>query len=167
MELITKSIILRHAERTSDSEYVFPIITRTDPTKAYTQYQGALGYHNRKLKELGRLIGETIPLTHNVARNTWAKTAQNHDIPVLVIGSALGLRSEKATRDFLDSIHYLRSRPCQQRTTLHSQRRRFRAYEKVIVYLHHNLKNSGRALHGLFRCFLIHHSEHPCKVSIR
>ncbi len=104
MELITKSIILRYTEQTKNSEYVFPIITNTDPAKAYSQYQWSLGYHNRKLKVLGKMIGESIPLTHNVARNTWAKNAQNHDIPVSVIGSALGIPTEKATQDFLDSL---------------------------------------------------------------
>ncbi len=104
MEIITKSIILRYTEQTKDSEYVFPIITSADSTKAFGQYQWSIGYHNRKLKILGQMIGESIPLTHNVARNTWAKNAQNHDIPVSVIGSALGIPTEKATQDFLDSL---------------------------------------------------------------
>ncbi len=104
MELITKSIILKYAETTKDSDYVFPIITRTDAVQASNQYQIALSYHNRKLKRLGQMIGESIPLTHNVARNTWAKSAQAHNIPASVIGPALGIPSEKATQDFLNSI---------------------------------------------------------------
>lgn len=104
MELITKSIVLRYADITKDSNYVFPIITATNSIQADNQYQIALSYHNRKLKRLGQMIGESIPLTHNVARNTWAKNAQNHNIPVSVIGPPLGIRSEKAAQDFLDSL---------------------------------------------------------------
>ncbi len=104
MELLTKSIILKYVDTTKESNYVFPIITATDSPQAYSQYQIALSYHNRKLKRLGQMIGESIPLTHNVARNTWAKNAQNHNIPVSVIGPALGIHSEKATQGFLDSL---------------------------------------------------------------
>ena len=50
------------------------------------------------------MIGESTTLTHNVARNTWAKNAQNHNIPISVIGSALRIPTEKATQDFLDSL---------------------------------------------------------------
>ncbi len=104
MELVAKSIVLKYAEATMGSDYVFPIISKTDKIKAYNQYQVALSYHNRKLKRLGQIIGESTPLSHNVARNTWAKSAQCHNIPVSVIGSALGMSSDKATQCFLDSL---------------------------------------------------------------
>ncbi len=104
MELITKSILLKYADMNKDSDYVFPIITATDSSQADSQYQIALSYHNRKLKRLGQMIGESIPLTHNMARNTWAKSAQEHNIPVSVIGSALGISTEKATQDYLSSL---------------------------------------------------------------
>ncbi len=104
MELITKSIVLKYADTTQRSDYVFPIITKEDAAQAYGQYQTALNYHNHKLKRLGQMIGESVPLTHNVARNTWAKSAQEHNIPVSVIGSAMGMSSEKTTQDFLDSL---------------------------------------------------------------
>ncbi len=104
MELLTKSIVFKYADTTKDSDYVFPIITVTEPIQADKQYQIALSYHNRKLKRLGQMLGASIPLTHNVARNTWAKSAQNHNIPVSVIGPALGISSEKATQDFLNSL---------------------------------------------------------------
>ncbi len=76
MELVAKSIVIKYADIAGDSEYVFPIITKTDAHEAYSQYQVALNYHNKKLKRLGQMIGEDIPLSHNVARNTWVKREQ-------------------------------------------------------------------------------------------
>ncbi len=104
MELITKSIILKYVDATKNSDYVFPIITQEDVIQANSQYSVALSYHNRKLKRLGQMIGESTTLTHNVARNTWAKNALNHNIPISVIGPALGIPTEKATQEFLNSL---------------------------------------------------------------
>ncbi len=77
MESVAQSIVLKYADATRESDYVFPIITETDTAKAYSQYQIALSYHNRKLKRLGRMIGECVPLSHSVARNTWVRRTQD------------------------------------------------------------------------------------------
>ncbi len=104
MELITKSIVLKYIDTAKESGYLFPIITQTDTSKIYSQYQSALNYHNRKLKSIGQMIGADVPLSHNVARNSWAKSAQNHNIPISVIGSALGISSDEITQAYLNSL---------------------------------------------------------------
>ncbi len=97
-------IIKRNAESSKGTPYIFPIISSTDPEKAYRQYQTALGYHNRKLKELARMANVNLPLSSYWARHTWATVARNHDIPVSVIGAAMGHTSEKTTLIYLDSL---------------------------------------------------------------
>ncbi len=95
-------IIERHQK--NDSPYLFPFISSTEPTKAYTQYQTALGYYNRQLKKLGKLIGLEEPLTSYTPRHTWATTARNHNIPLSVISAGMGHTSEKTTQIYLASL---------------------------------------------------------------
>ncbi len=97
-------IIKRYAKLSEDTPYIFPIISSDDPEKAYRQYQTALGYHNRKLKELARRANVNLPLSSYWARHTWATVARNHNIPVSVIGAAMGHASEKTTLIYLASL---------------------------------------------------------------
>lgn len=88
----------------SDTSYIFPIITDENPDRAYLQYQTGLNYHNQKLKRLGKLIGETLPLSSYTPRHSWATAARNHNIPVAVISAGMGHTSEKTTLIYLDSL---------------------------------------------------------------
>ena len=97
-------IIERYAKLSEGSPYIFPIITSDNPEEAYRQYQTALGYHNRKLKELAKRANANLPLSSYWARHTWATVARNHNIPVSVIGAAMGHTSEKTTLIYLDSL---------------------------------------------------------------
>lgn len=97
-------IIRRYGKMTKESPYVFPIISSEKPEKAYTQYQTALGYHNRKLKKLAKLIGLDTPLSTYTPRHTWATAARNRNIPIAVISAAMGHASEKTTQIYLDSF---------------------------------------------------------------
>ncbi len=96
------SIINRYSAAVAGSPYVFPVITTSDPEAAYSQYQVALGYHNRKLKRIGSELG--IPLSSYTARHTWATTARNHNVPISVISEGMGHASEKITRIYLASL---------------------------------------------------------------
>ena len=97
-------IIRRYAESSEGSPYIFPIISSDNPEDAYRQYQTALGYYNRKLKELAKRANVNLPLSSYWARHTWATVARNHNIPVSVIGAAMGHSSEKTTLIYLDSL---------------------------------------------------------------
>lgn len=97
-------IIQRYAKLSEGTPYIFPIISSDNPEEAYRQYQTALGYHNRKLKELAKRANVNLPLSSYWARHTWATVARNHNIPVSVIGAAMGHSSERTTLIYLASL---------------------------------------------------------------
>lgn len=97
-------IIKRYEAATKESPYIFPVITSIQPEKAYQEYQTALGYHNRKLKRLGKLIGEDLSLSSYTPRHSWATVARNHDVPLYVISAGMGHASEKTTLIYLNSV---------------------------------------------------------------
>ena len=99
MEPCIRQIVDRYADRSE--VYVFPILKTEEPAKAYSQYQVALNYYNRQLKQLGRMLHLDSGLTSYVARHSWATAARNHNIPVSVISAAMGHQSEKTTQIYL------------------------------------------------------------------
>ena len=84
-------------------EYVFPIIS-ADGQDAYRQYQTALGYHNRKLKQLAEIAGISEKLSTYTARHSWATAARRHNVPLSIISAGLGHSSERTTLIYLDSV---------------------------------------------------------------
>lgn len=98
------AIIKRYESATKEYPYVFPLVTSTLPEKAYKEYQTALGYHNRKLKSLGNLIGENLSLSSYTPRHSWATVARNHNVPLYVISAGMGHTSEKTTLIYLNSV---------------------------------------------------------------
>lgn len=105
IEPCLRRIIDRYSAITKGSPYVFPVIKSTDIAEAYRQYQTALGYYNRKLKRLSRLLELDTPLSSYVSRHTWATTARNHNTPLSVISSGMGHTSEQTTRIYLAAIN--------------------------------------------------------------
>ncbi len=105
VEPCIEQIIRLYQEATANSVYVFPIIDAdATPEEAYKQYQIALCYHNRKLKRLGKRIGENLSLSSYTARHTWATAARNHNIPLSIISQGMGHTSEKTTQIYLASL---------------------------------------------------------------
>ena len=104
IEPLIEDIIERYKPFVRNSPYLFPIITSNDPEEAFRQYQTALGYHNRKLKKLGKLTGENLHLSSYTARHSWATVARKHNIPLSVISAGMGHTSEKTTLIYLDSV---------------------------------------------------------------
>lgn len=93
------------AAGTAAREYIFPIITTMDEKEAYRQYQTALGYYNRKLKQLSGLVGgDNIKLSSYSARHSWATTARDHNIPISVISAGMGHTSERTTQIYLKQL---------------------------------------------------------------
>lgn len=107
IEPLIEEIIKRYEPSVRNSPYIFPIITSNDPEEAFRQYQTALGYHNRKLKKLGKLTGEDLRLSSYTARHSWATVARNHNVPLSVISAGMGHTSEKTTLIYLESVENL------------------------------------------------------------
>lgn len=101
MEPCIERIVRRYE---GSSPYVFPLIRSSDPREAFREYYNALGLHNRKLKELSKLVDAEASLTSYVARHTWATAARKHRIPLAVISAGMGHTSEKTTQIYLESL---------------------------------------------------------------
>ena len=104
VETCVQMLIERYAEQTQGSPYVFPLLDSEENEVAYRQYQSALGCHNRRLKELGEMLGVALPLSSYTPRHTWATAARNHNVPVSVISACMGHTSEKTTMIYLASL---------------------------------------------------------------
>lgn len=85
------------------SEYLLPIIKPMNSDER-TQYQNAMYLINRKLKEIGMMIGVQLPLTMYVARHSWASVAKNKNVPISVISEGMGHDSELTTQIYLASL---------------------------------------------------------------
>ena len=85
------------------SSYLLPIIKPMNGDER-TQYQNAMYLINRKLKEIGKIVGVQIPLTMYVARHSWASVAKNKNVPISVISEGMGHDSEMTTQIYLASL---------------------------------------------------------------
>lgn len=82
--------------------YLLPILHSDDD--AHIKYRYAMARINRLLKEVGRIVGLTSPLTLYVARHSWASIARDRRIPISVISEGMGHDSELTTQIYLSSI---------------------------------------------------------------
>lgn len=98
-----QAIVNRYAEQTDGSPYMFPILCG-DVLADRALYERALQRINRGLKQIGILIGQSVPLTTYVARHSWASIARNMDVPLSVISEGLGHDSDRTTQVYLASI---------------------------------------------------------------
>ena len=101
-----QSIINRY--RSSDSDYVFPFLTRTDPEEAYKQYKEKLSYYNKVLKDIGKQAGIARKLTSYVSRHSWASLAYEQNTDVSVISKGLGHTSANTTYIYIKGIDDVR-----------------------------------------------------------
>lgn len=104
IETCIGDILKKYGRKRQDSPYVFPVIRSQDVRTAYSEYQTALGYYNRKLKRLSRLLNLDTPLSSHVARHSWATAARNRNTPIAVISSGMGHTSERTTRIYLAAL---------------------------------------------------------------
>ena len=89
---------------TSQSNYLLPIIKPFSNIDERKQYQNAMYLINRKLKEIGKIVGIKLPLTLYVARHSWASVAKNKNVPISVISEGMGHDSEMTTQIYLASL---------------------------------------------------------------
>ena len=85
------------------SEYLLPIIKPMNGDER-TQYQNAMYLINRKLKEIGKIVGVQVSMTMYVARHSWASIAKNKNVPISVISEGMGHDSEMTTQIYLASL---------------------------------------------------------------
>lgn len=90
------AIIERYRSMNPDSPYLFPFLTGKDK-EAFLQYESALRQFNSDLKQLGVLLGLSIPLTSYCARHTWASFANCCDIDKKLISEGMGHSSIMVT----------------------------------------------------------------------
>ncbi len=85
------------------SPYLLAIIDNPngDTRKRYHNVQSLI---NRHLKEIGRELNLSIPLTMYCARHSWASIARSEGIPVSVISEGMGHDSESTTQIYLASL---------------------------------------------------------------
>lgn len=86
-----------------DSSYLLPLI-REGKGEERRQYLNSSHLLNRYLKNIGKRLGLSQPLTMYVARHSWASVAREIDIPLSVISQGMGHDSESTTLIYLDSI---------------------------------------------------------------
>lgn len=87
----------------ASSPYLLPIISEPNGNIPQ-QCHKTLTLINRHLKDLGRYIGLSLPLTTYVARHSWASIAHDEGIPLSVISEALGHESERTTQIYIASL---------------------------------------------------------------
>lgn len=85
------------------SSYLLPIIPYVWKDERL-QYKNALCLVNKYLKEIGKRLGLTHPLTMYVARHSWASAARDKHIPLSVISEGMGHDSEKTTLIYLSAL---------------------------------------------------------------
>lgn len=87
----------------SSSPYLLSLLPDTDGD-TMRQYHAVQTRINRYLKEVGRSIGLSQPLTMYVARHSWASIARKEGVPVSVISEGMGHDSESTTQIYLASL---------------------------------------------------------------
>lgn len=88
---------------TSGSPFLLPLI-RDAEGDLRRQYRNSTHLVNRRLRQLGRMLGLHQRLTTYAARHGWASAAQRKRVPISVISAAMGHESERTTRIYLESL---------------------------------------------------------------
>lgn len=94
---------LLHKYKDENSTYLLPMLRGDDSYKGYRYIQRRL---NKRIRELGELLGFVFPLTFYVARHTWATLAHEKGVPVSVISEGMGHTSEKTTHIYLANLNH-------------------------------------------------------------
>ena len=87
-----------------ERDYIFPIISSSDPQEAYKQYRQELNNQNRRLKDLSKMLSVDCHITSYTSRHSWATAARNHNVPISVISAGLGHTSEQTTQIYLTML---------------------------------------------------------------
>ncbi len=85
------------------SPYLLPIIAQTGHGREKAIYQRIPPYQ-QAFESSWEGTGDVRPLTHYVARHSWASAARSKNIPISVISEGMGHDSETTTRIYLASL---------------------------------------------------------------
>lgn len=102
LEPCMKDIIRKYQH--SGTDYVFPILSKTEQPRAYLQYQNKLNTYNRLLKKLSSLAGLNVNLSSYVVRHTWASLAYSSNVELNVISKALGHTNTNTTQIYIREL---------------------------------------------------------------
>lgn len=90
-----------------DEDYIFPILNRKrhrTPQQQYDRIHKVMRNVNKCLKEIGTIIGLSIPLTTYVARHTFATVLKRSGVNIAIISESLGHSDLSTTQIYLDSF---------------------------------------------------------------
>jgi len=90
-----------------DSDYIFPILDgkrHRTPQQQYDRIHKVMRNVNKQLKEIGKSIGVSIPLTTYVARHTYATVLKRSGVNIAIISESLGHSDLATTQIYLDSF---------------------------------------------------------------
>lgn len=90
--------------RDSQSVYLLPLLTETDPDKKTREYYRLLGKYNHALKKISKSCGLQTTISSYTARHTWASIAYEKGTPLSAISKALGHTSAVTTQNYLKEI---------------------------------------------------------------
>ena len=96
-----QQILDRYPE--NKSEYLLPIIRKPDTKECYV-FKNAGEKINRKLKNIAKLVGVSVPLSMYVARHSWASIAKASGVPLSIISEGLGHEKESTTLIYLSTL---------------------------------------------------------------
>jgi len=91
-------------DKKASEDYIFSIITRTEPMDVRKQIENTRSRYDKNLKKLGKMCEIDMPLSSYVARHSWATIAKRMNIPIYVISESLGHDDIKTTQVYLDSL---------------------------------------------------------------
>lgn len=103
LEKCMSDIISKYENKHTD--YIFPIICRTNKQVAERSYDSTLNYYNRTLKTLSQKAGINRRLTSYVARHSWASIAYRKNIGLSIISKALGHTNTQITLIYINEIN--------------------------------------------------------------
>lgn len=101
IEPALKALLRKYKD--DSSPYLLPMLRNDDSYQGYRYIQRRL---NKRIRELGEVLGFDFPLTFYVARHTWATLAHEKGIPVSVISEGMGHTSERTTHIYLANLDH-------------------------------------------------------------
>lgn len=101
IEPALRALLRKYAD--GNSRYLLPMLRDDDSYQGYRYIQRRL---NKRIRQVGDLLGFDFPLTFYVARHSWATLAHEKGVPVSVISEGMGHTSEKTTRIYLAGLSH-------------------------------------------------------------
>ncbi|WP_276366312.1 site-specific integrase [Chryseolinea sp. H1M3-3] len=99
-----KPILSHYLKDKAPSEFILPIIKRTELAEQYKDIEWARKRYNKRLKKIAKAAGIDENLTSYVSRHSFASLANNMAIPVTAISEMLGHQRLSTTQVYLANL---------------------------------------------------------------